>query len=266
MATVTADPLGVLIAFGAGIVSFLSPCVLPLVPGYLSMVSGLSAAEIEGDRRNHPRLMGTVVLFVLGFTVIFIGLGAVASSFGQLLHSHRSALQDAAGALVVAMGVLLGILSLPASIWQRLGGRTAGSVAWIFKERRAPIRARGFGLFMAPVMGMAFALAWTPCIGPVLGAVLGLAADKATVTGGIVLLAFYSFGLGVPFILFGLGAGKFVAKSARFRWFLGFLQGVGGVILILFGVLLLSGHLSWLSTQFSHLLNRIGLHRLTTSL
>ncbi|HLH27853.1 MAG TPA: cytochrome c biogenesis protein CcdA, partial [Acidimicrobiales bacterium] len=234
LAAVHADPLGVAVAFGAGMLSFLSPCVLPLVPGYLSMVSGLSAAELNAARRSRQaqaapagvgapvpalvggpaltalrpdgvedprpsqqpapgarsaRRLGRLLSFVAGFTVVFVALGASASAVGRLLLTHQHALEVASGVVVVAFGSLL--LATAAGL---------PVPPLLLSERRLPVRPSLLGSLAPPVMGMAFAFAWTPCIGPVLGSVLALAAGTGgSVLGGVVLLTAYSLGLGVPF-------------------------------------------------------------------
>jgi cytochrome c-type biogenesis protein len=270
LAVITADPLGVLVAFGAGILSFLSPCVLPLVPGYLSMVTGLSAAELEaGEDSPTSRQWGPVLrgigLFIGGFTVVFVALGAAASGLGHLLLSHHQALTKAGGALVVALGVVLIVSALPARTWSRVGAGVAGGVGQVTRERRFHVRPSMLGAWAAPVMGMAFAFAWTPCIGPVLGAVLSIAATRSTLAGGVVLLFAYSLGLGVPFLLTGVAFSRLTGLWARARRSLWVVNLVTGAILVAFGILLLAGQLGWMSSQFGGLLNHLGLHRLTTS-
>ena len=300
---IAADPLGVLAAFGAGILSFLSPCVLPLVPGYLSLVSGLSAAELgtsrsrrsAGDRMAAERelvlvgaaghatpapaatapaaptrrrlvpLVRGILLFVAGFTVVFVALGATASGVHALLHRHIHALTLASGAVVVALGAVVLASSLPAGVWSRLGPRIAGRAGWLVGERRIHVRPETFGAWAAPVMGMAFAFAWTPCIGPVLGAVLALTMARSTLGGGVLLLFAYSLGLGVPFLVAGLAFDRLAGFFARARRPLAVLQAVAGAVLVAFGAILLSGDLGWLSAQFSSLLDHLGLQRLTVS-
>ncbi len=303
--TITADPIGVLAAFGAGILSFLSPCVLPLVPGYLSLVSGLSAAELGGSS-THPRaerelgvaerrlalvgaagpaaslpaaapppvpvrrrplapLVRGILLFVAGFTVVFVALGATASGVHALLEHHKHALDLISGALVVMLGVVLLVSSLPGRVWSLLGPRVAGKVGWLVGERRIHVRAEALGTWAAPVMGMAFAFAWTPCIGPVLGAVLALTFRHSTLGGGVLLLFAYSLGLGVPFLLTGIVFDRLTGFYARARKPLGVVQLIAGVVLVAFGAILLAGDLGWLSAQFTSLLDHLGLERLTTS-
>jgi cytochrome c-type biogenesis protein len=308
---ITADPLGVLVAFGAGILSFLSPCVLPLVPGYLSMITGLSASELEAvgpvPVRSPPRvpvavgalsgagadssgdsgpvgpaladaappedsaapplapLLRGIALFVGGFTIVFVALGAAASGLGHLLGVHKQALTLVAGGVVVALGAVLLVGALPAGFWARIGSGRAAFVGRLIGDRRFEVRPSALGVWAAPIMGMAFAFAWTPCIGPVLAAVLGLAATRSTLGGGVVLLFAYSLGLGVPFLVTGLAFGRLTTVYARARRALWVVHLLAGGILVAFGVLLLAGQLGWLSAQFSDLLNHLGLHRLTSS-
>ena len=310
-AAITANFFGVLAAFGAGILSFLSPCVLPLVPGYVSMVSGLSAAELEARPRPTPvpvavatatvtpgtrtdgaptggdavfgaaeatpgdpgaapgpplrPLLRGIGLFIAGFTVVFVALGAAASGLGHLIGTHKQALTMVAGVVVLALGLVLLIGALPAGFWTRLGAGRAGALGRVVGERRFQVRPSALGAWAAPVMGMAFAFAWTPCIGPVLAAVLGLAAARSSLGGGVLLLFAYSLGLGVPFLVTGLAFGRLTAVYARARRGLWVVHLVAGGILVAFGALLLAGQLGWMSAQFSDLLNHLGLHRLTSS-
>lgn len=250
-ANISLDPLGLLVAFGAGMLSFVSPCVLPLVPGYVSMVSGLSATEMEaGARRDLVPVLRGVLGFVAGFTVVFTALGAAASGIGRALIEHQRGLDIAAGAVVVVLGLWLAGVGTP-----RL----------FFRERRFhPLPSR-LGVWAPPVMGMAFAFGWTPCIGPVLGGVLGLAAARATLTSGIVLLVTYSLGLGVPFLVTGLAFGRLTGVLARVKRRLGFVDLVAGIALVCFGLLLLTNNLHWLAGHVSAWLDDVGLHRLTVS-
>jgi cytochrome c-type biogenesis protein len=270
-AAISADPVGVLVAFGAGILSFVSPCVLPLVPGYVSMVSGLSAAELEagGDGATpsaalRPVLRG-IGLFVAGFTVVFVALGATASSIGRLLSAHEVALARVSGAVIISLGVVMLLAALPARVWTHAGVGTVGVVTRVTGERRFDVRPSRLGLWAAPLMGMAFAFAWTPCIGPILGVVLGLAANNGTLPGGVLLLFAYSLGLAVPFVLVGLAFGRLTTALTRARNWLWAVELVAGLVLVVFGVLLLTDNISWVSTQLSNLLNDLGLSRLAKS-
>ena len=268
-AAVTASPLGVLVAFGAGIISFLSPCVLPLVPGYVSMVSGLSAAELERAPGSAGvplgRLVRDIALFVAGFTIVFVALGAAASGIGHLLGSHKRDLTVAAGGVVILLGAVLLASSLPAAVWARVGPATRSFAGGVMAERRMHVDPRALGAYAAPIMGMAFGFAWTPCIGPVLGAVTALAASKATLGGGVLLLFAYSLGLAVPFVLVGLAFGRLTAALTRARQWLWAVELVAGLVLVVFGVLLLTDNISWVSSQMSNLLNDLGLSRLSKS-
>lgn len=251
LSTISADPLGVLVAFGAGMLSFLSPCVLPLVPAYVSMVSGLSAAEIEaGERRNLVPLLRGVLGFIAGFTVVFTALGAAASGIGHLLFDHQRGFVIGAGLVVVVLGLWLAGIGTP-QLFQR--------------ERRFHPRPSRLGAWAPPVMGMAFAFGWTPCIGPVLGGVLGLAAARSTLSSGLVLLVAYSLGLGVPFLATGLAFGHLTGVLAHVRRRLGLINAVAGVSLVIFGLLLLTNNLHWLSSAAADALRAVGLGRLTVS-
>jgi len=263
---VTASPLGVLVAFGAGILSFLSPCVLPLVPGYVSMVSGVSAASFEHEERpTRLHLLRQTGLFVAGFTVVFVALGAAASGLGHLLDSHKHALSLVAGGIVVLLGLVLLVSALPARFWAHAGPGVRNAGGRLLSTRGLQVAPSALGTWTAPVMGMAFAFAWTPCIGPVLGAVTALAATRATLAGGVVLLFAYSLGLGVPFVLTGLAFGRLTGLVARVRRRLTVVHVVGAAVLIAFGVLLLTNQLGWLAGEMQQVMRHMGLGRLTTS-
>ncbi len=242
------DP-GLIGAFAGGMLSFLSPCVLPLVPGYLSMVSGISVAELqEGDPGNLRRIIISTLLFVAGFTAVFVALGAAASGFGQALREHQRGLEMIAGAFVMVMGIFL-----------------AGFVSprFLMAERRVHVSPSEVGAWAPPLMGAAFAFGWTPCIGPILAGVLGLAEHDATLTRGVTLLAVYSLGLGVPFIITGVAfdrmAGTFAFVKRHFR----VINLVAGAFLFAFGFLLFTNRLTRLSSYFTDALNWLHLQGLT---
>ena len=247
-----ADP-GLIVAFGAGMVSFLSPCVLPLVPGYLSLMSGVSAAAVVGERTadSRPetlRILRATLLFAGGFTVVFVALGAAATGLGRLLLENQRLLNRVAGTLIVAMGLVIAFGVLP---------RILG------EERRLRVSPSRLGVFAAPVMGMAFAFGWTPCIGPVLAATLSLAAAKSTVGQGMLMLLAYSAGLAVPFVAAGVG---FARLTGVFDWFRRHARAVNiasGSVLAAFGVVLVLDRVGWLSGQLVQLMNALGLDRLT---
>ncbi|HTT86737.1 MAG TPA: cytochrome c biogenesis protein CcdA [Acidimicrobiales bacterium] len=249
--TIAADPVGLLVAFGAGMLSFLSPCVLPLVPGYVSMVSGLSATDIEsGGSRNLGVVVRGLLLFVAGFTVVFTLLGAVASGVGRLLLTHQRQIDVVSGAVVIVFGLWLLGIATPARF---------------LRERRFHPRPSRLGAWAPPILGMAFAFGWTPCIGPVLGGVLGLAEVRATLASGVALLVTYSLGLGVPFLVTGIAFGRITTLLARVRRRLFVVDLVSGVALVVFGALLLTDSLHWVSSAAAAVLRTLGLGRLTVS-
>lgn len=226
-------------AFVAGLFSFLSPCVLPLVPGYVSLISGASVEELQSKDR---KLLGTVllhsVMFILGFTVVFVTLGAVATSLGQLAHEYKKYLTIAAGVLIIIFGLhLTGIFKIKALYADKRMHSTPGS--------KSPI-----GAFL---VGFAFAFGWTPCIGPVLAGILGLAANEDTVARGIILLFVYSLGLAVPFLITSLVMDRFLSFYGRFRRHLGTVEIVSGVLLVAIGGLILSGRFTWLASHLGFL-------------
>jgi cytochrome c-type biogenesis protein len=251
------SPVGFVVAFGAGIISFLSPCVLPLVPAYLSMMSGVSSAELApstqergGSRPDSRRMLRATLLFVAGFTVVFAALEATASGLGQALRSHEHLLNEIAGLVIIAAGLMFAGLLRP---------------AWLLRERRWHVAPSQLGEWAAPVMGMAFAFGWTPCIGPVLAAVLSLASDTHTLGRGEAMLVAYSLGLGVPFVVAGLAFGRLTGVFRFARAHLRAINVVSGLLLAGLGVLLLTDNLHVLSTWFSDVLNALGLARLSTS-
>ena len=242
------DP-GLIGAFAGGMLSFLSPCVLPLVPGYLSLVSGLSVAELqEGERSNVRRVIVSTLLFIAGFTAVFVALGAAASGLGQTLREHQRGLESVAGALVMAMGVFL-----------------AGFVSprFLMAERRLHVTPSELGSWAPPVMGAAFAFGWTPCIGPVLAGVLGLAEHDATLSRGVILLGVYSLGLGVPFLVTGVAFDRMTGVFSVVRRHFRAVNLVAGVALFAFGFLLFTHRLSRLSGWITDALRWLHLQRLT---
>ena len=219
----------------AGLVSFLSPCVLPLVPPYLVYLAGTSLerlADAEAEPRVRRETLAAAMLFVAGFSTVFVGLGAGASAIGALLRFYSNEIGILAGIVIVVMGLhFLGITPI------RL----------LHREKRLEIQ-RPVGLWGAYVMGLAFAAGWTPCIGPILAAILAIAATEATVAKGAGLLAVYSLGLGVPFIIAAFAIEPFAAFLARFRAHLGHMEKVMGGLLVLTGVAFLAGFF----TQFNN--------------
>lgn len=242
------DPT-IITAFIAGIISFLSPCVLPLVPGYVALLSGTSSGETT-DEKSAARtaMMVNSILFVLGFSTVFIALGASASAIGGFLLSNKLLLGKVAGVIIVLFGIfLLGIIKIPA----------------LYSDKRfhGKINPGKTGSFF---LGLAFAFGWTPCIGPILGATLMMAATRDTLAQGIFLLAIYSAGLAIPFLLTAFALDKFMNFYKNFRRYMQWIERSAGVLLIAVGILiytnkftLVSGYLSFLNELVLWLENAI---------
>jgi cytochrome c-type biogenesis protein len=232
----------------AGLISFLSPCVLPLVPPYLVYLSGVSLerlADAEPKPAVRRETVMAALLFVLGFSTVFVALGASASAIGTLIRVYSDTLATIAGVIIIVMGLhFLGLT--------RIG--------WLMREKRPEI-AKPVGLWGAYVMGLAFAFGWTPCIGPILAAILAVAASEATVARGAGLLAVYSFGLGIPFMLAAFAVEPFAAFMVRFRAHLAKVEKVMGGLLVLTGIAFLTGFIAeasyWLLETFP-VLGKIG--------
>lgn len=233
--------IGILTAFLAGAISFLSPCVLPLVPGYVSYIAGRSVTGGPGGNAAALRLpaVGLSACFILGFSTVFILLGASATALGQLLLAYRYELNFIGGAVVILFGLLLIGLLRP---------------TLLMREFRFHTAIPGGRPLSAYVLGLAFAFGWTPCIGPILGAILTVGAVSATVADGVALLAIYSLGLGLPFLLAALFTDGLVARLRAFGRMGRFLQIAAGVILVLMGLAMMTGQLSafsyWLLDAF----------------
>ncbi len=230
------SPVGFVVAFGAGMASFLSPCVLPLVPSYLSLMSGLSATELQvGTRTDQRSMLRSALLFVAGFTVVFAAFEAGASALGRTLQAHQVGLTEVAGVLIIIMGLAFAGLIRP---------------AWLMRERRFHVLPSQLGSLAPPVMGMAFAFGWTPCIGPALSAVLALSNTDSTLGRGELMLLCYSLGLGVPFIAAGLAFTRLAGVFGWVRAHLGVVNLISGLLLAGLGVLLLTDSIHRLSGWF----------------
>lgn len=239
-------------AFGGGVVSFLSPCVLPLVPAYLAMVTGLEVAEVrEPGRRHLGRIARDTALFVAGFGTVFVLLGLAATSIGRALVHNQLVLTRISGLVVLSMALfLVGSLVLQSP--------------WLFAEKRFHPSASRLGPFAAPVIGAAFAFGWTPCIGPVLGSVLAVAASQEAPGRGAALLVVYSLGLGVPFMACGLAFGRLTRMLAFVRRHATTLNIASATTLACFGVLLTFNRLIWVTTELQAALRGIGMDDLVT--
>jgi cytochrome c-type biogenesis protein len=226
----------------AGLVSFLSPCVLPLVPPYLCYLAGVSLDQLTGTSDEavaRHRVMWSALAFILGFSTVFVALGAAASAIGQLVRSYFEVLSLAAGVLIIVMGLhFLGVFK----------------IALLHRQARIEVRNHPAGPVGSYLVGLAFAFGWTPCIGPVLAAILGVAGIQSTVAHGATLLAAYSLGLGLPFLAAGFFAGPFVHFLTRFRVHLGRVEQAMGGLLVVTGVLFLTGGMTaasyWLLETF----------------
>jgi cytochrome c-type biogenesis protein len=234
------EGVGILAAVTAGLISFVSPCVLPVVPAYLSFVSGMSIEEMRsstavglGKRR---RVLMNCLAFVAGFSLVFIALGASATTVGAFLLEKSKILSQVAGIVIVIFGLnTMGILKIP----------------FLNYERRFHQNTKAAGLVGSFIVGLAFAFGWTPCIGPILGAILGVASTRETVGEGMVLLSAYSLGLGVPFLLAGLSVDRFFQVSSHFKKQFQVIQVVSGVFMVIVGWMIFFNVFQGLSNSFS---------------
>lgn len=236
--------VNIIVAFLAGTLSFLSPCVLPLLPGYLSMMSGYSATDLAEGRVTTGRMFRTTLLFVAGFTVVFVALGATATALGSVLIRNQRTLLVIAGWVVIGMGALI----TASALWNpRL-------LMPFMRERRVEVRPSRLGRWAAPVMGAAFGFGWTPCIGPILGSIFTIAATEGSVTQGMLLLFVYSMGLGVPFVLAGVGIRKAYGTLDWFKRHFKAITVMSGLLLVGFGVLMVTNTLLELNIWFQRIL------------
>jgi cytochrome c-type biogenesis protein len=245
IAVLSSDPaagVGIFAALAAGIVSFLSPCVLPLVPGYLSAVTGVSAGELENA--GWRRVLGPSLLFVASFSAIFIALGLTATGLGSTLQDHEELLTKIAAALIIALGVLF----IAALFVPRLNREWHVEALLDRAGRGGPI-----------VAGAAFAIAWTPCIGPTLGAILTAASISGSAAHGAFLLAVYSAGLAIPFLLTALAFSRMTTAFAVVKRHYSVIVAAGGAILIVMGVLIWTGELTQLNVEAQRWLSELGL-------
>jgi len=223
-------------ALGAGILSFLSPCVLPLVPPYLCFLGGVTLDQVteeeDGSHQLTKKVFTAALFFVLGFSTVFISLGATASALGQLVADYMDYLSKAAGVIIIILGLhFIGILKIP----------------FLYRDTRIQTNTQPASLFGAYVIGLAFAFGWTPCVGPVLAAILFVAGSEDSVTYGTSLLAVYSAGLGVPFLMAALAVKPFMGFMKKFRRHMQTLERIIGVLLVLTGIMFLTGTFSELS-------------------
>ena len=217
--------LNLLIAFSAGFISFLSPCVLPLIPGYISYISGQTLDEIIEDNKS---VLLKTIFFSVGFSIVFISFGITASFIGKFLINYSNQLRIMAGLIIILFSLqLIGLINLKI---------LNSEVRFFTKNYRN-------NLIFPVIVGMAFGFGWTPCIGPILGSILALAAIEENISKGILLLSFYSLGLAIPFIISGVLIDKFLFFSKSFRKYISTITKVGGTILLLTGIAILTGQL-----------------------
>ena len=243
------DNVSIVTAFVFGLLSFISPCVLPIVPGYLSFISGISFEEMQNsDNRSkvRNRILINALLFIAGFSIVFIALGASATAFGQFLHEKINLISKIAGVVIIIFGLhMTGLFKIP----------------FLNYEQRFHTQGKPLGFFGAFIVGLAFAFGWTPCIGPILAAILAIASQQETVGQGILLLSSYSLGLGIPFLLTGLSITIFYNVFNKVKHHLHKIEIVGGVLLIIVGGLIMTNYLTVLSGYLSKwfpILNELG--------
>ena len=227
--------LGIAIAFTGGLLSFLSPCVLPLVPSYVTFITGLSLDDVQKARRA---ALTHSLLFILGFTLIFLALGATATALGQLVHNQRAWISRIGGVLIIVFGLyMLGVFN----------------VALFSRERRVHIADKPVGYLGTLLVGIAFGAGWTPCIGPILGAILTYAASAADLSRGLWLLLAYSLGLAVPFLLSAVAVERFLDFFTRMKRQMVWITRASGVLMIAVGVLMITNYFTILATYLQAL-------------
>jgi cytochrome c-type biogenesis protein len=236
--------LSFLIVFAAGLLSFLSPCVVPLIPGYIAFVSGVSIDEMtrrDSNDKNMASAMLSSVMFVLGFSLVFVVLGASATWLGGFLIQRLPLLTSVAGAVIIFFGL------------QQIG---LFKIGFLLSTKQIDLKAERLGLLKAPVLGAAFAFGWTPCVGPILAAILTYAATLETVGKGVVLLTIYSAGLGIPFLLTTLAMSGFFRFFSKIKKYLNIIQKISGTLLIILGLLMITGKMTIIMAKITFL-NRL---------
>jgi cytochrome c-type biogenesis protein len=233
------ENIGLLTAFLFGLLSFISPCVLPIVPGYLSFISGVTFEEMSAETSQKSvrnRILLNSIFFILGFSAVFIALGASATVVGQFLHEKINIISKVAGVLIVVLGLhMIGVFKIP----------------FLNYEKRIHSNKKPLGFVGSFLVGLAFAFGWTPCIGPILAGILSIAAEQSTIGKGILLLTFYSAGLGIPFLLTGMSVSAFYKVFNKFKRHLHKVEVTSGVLLVVIGILIFTNYLTILSGYLS---------------
>ena len=227
--------VGVLVAFGAGLLSFLSPCVLPLIPSYVTFITGMSLDEVQASRRT---AVLHALLFISGFTMVFLALGASASALGHVMLHAKEWIARVGGVLIIVFGLyLLGVFQIGA----------------FSRERRVHLADKPAGYLGTVLVGIAFAAGWTPCIGPILGSILVYTSSAASLSKGLGLLFWYSMGLAVPFLLAALAVDRFIALFHKYKGLMLWVNRVGGVILVAIGILLVTNYFTLIASYLQAL-------------
>ena len=235
------ENVSLLAAFVAGILSFISPCVLPLIPGYLSFISGVTLEEMRGTAATasagaRRKTLVTSLFFVLGFSLVFISLGASASALGRFMMERLTLLGRVAGVVIIIFGLhTMGVLK----------------IGWLYAEKRVQTQKKPAGPLGAMLVGIAFAFGWTPCIGPILAAILTIAAAQESIGQGVRLLAVYSLGLGIPFLLTSLAINQFFAAFARIRRYYHAIEVASGALMVAIGVLIFTNRFTIIAQYLS---------------
>jgi len=226
------ERVSLFIAFGAGILSFFSPCILPLIPSYIGFITGLSVDELRGDegqdrtRQNLRKILWQTILFIFGFSFIFVALGATAGFFGDIISAHEKIIRVVGGSVIIVLGLhVAGVFNIKKLEY----------------EKKLHLRSKPVGMFGSFAVGVVFAIGWTPCVGPVLAGILGLAGAEKTLSRGVVLLSSYSLGLGVPFLLTAMAMNVFLNLFGKIKKHFKVISIVSGLLLIAIGILIMVG-------------------------
>ncbi len=226
------ENISLFVAFGAGILTFFTPCILPLIPGYICFITGLSLDDLrenqkqDGKTHNIKRILLQTILFVLGFSFVFISFGATASFLGGFIYTYEKIIKIIGGSIIILLGLhVAGVFNI-----KKLG-----------YEKKLHLKNKPANMFGSFVIGVVFALGWTPCVGPALAAMLGLAGTQKTLTQGIVLLSIYSLGLGIPFILTGLAINTFFNIFDKIKRYFKIISISSGVLLVIIGIIIITG-------------------------